>query len=207
LKPSLTSALQILSAHQAPGERMLDDFEQLPHDPSHNSLGGAVIATALSDLAEDQLHALDNHSPHPTSGLQLAWTSSAGIYLSGIPATARDLSAYSVLSLRVTQKYGSAENPAGQPQDFYVRLTDGGGKSRAIRASMFTDIPYPYVRGEADLIKSALKSVRIPLASFVIANLGADDVDLANIASISFEFDIFGDLTGEIEIDDIEFGA
>jgi hypothetical protein len=84
-----------------------------------------------------------------------------------------------------------------------VRLTDGGGKSRAIRVSTFTDIPYPYVRGYADLIKSALKTVRIPLVSFTIANLGAHDVDLTNIQSVSFEFN--ADATGELEIDDIEF--
>jgi len=29
----------------------------------------------------------------------------------------------------------------------------------------------------------------MPLASFTIANLGADDVDLTDVASISFEFD------------------
>jgi dienelactone hydrolase len=205
LKPSLTSALRIHTTHEAPGERTLDDFQQLPHDPSTNSLGGAVTATALSGLAEDELHALDVHSPHPIAGAQLSWTSSAGIYLSDVPAVARDLTAYSVLAFRVTQKYGSAENPANLPQDFFVRVTDGAAKSRAIRVSTFTDIPYPYVRGETDLIKSALKSVRIPLASFVIANLGAEDVDLAAVSSISFEFDAFGAATGEIEINDIEF--
>ena len=59
------------------------------------------------------------------------------------------------------------------------------------------------VRGYADLIKSALKTVRIPLVSYTIANLGAQDVDLTNIQSVSFEFD--ANSTGEIEIDDLEF--
>jgi hypothetical protein len=45
--------------------------------------------------------------------------------------------------------------------------------------------------------------VRIPLASFTIANLGAQDVDLTNIKSVSFEF--AAEATGAIEIDDIEF--
>jgi hypothetical protein len=134
------------------------------------------------------LHTLDAHSPHITSGGEIAWQSSPGVYLSQIPAASRDVSGFSALAFRVTQTYGSALNPAGQARDFFVRVTDGGGKSRAIRCSSFTDIPYPYVRGEADLIKSALKSVRVPLASFTIANLGADDVDITNIASISFEF-------------------
>ena len=86
-----------------------------------------------------------------------------------------------------------------------MRLTDGGGKSRSLRVSTFTDIPFPYLRGYPDLIKSALKTVRIPLASYTIANLGADDVDITNIQSVSFEFAT--DATGEIEIDDIEFST
>jgi dienelactone hydrolase len=204
LKPSLTSALQIHTTHEEPAATVVDDFTQ--HDFSHNTLGGAVTTTSLGDLSEDQLHTLDDHSPHPASGAQLSWSSSAGVYLSSVPSVTRDISGFGVLSFRVTQKYGSSENPAGDPQDFFVRLTDGGGKSRAISVSSFTDIPYPYVRGETDLIKSALKGVRIPLASFVIANLGADNVDLTNVASISFEFRAFGHATGEIEINDIEFG-
>jgi Chlorophyllase enzyme len=204
LKPYLTSALHIDMTYEDPGASTLDDFAQ--HDVSHNSLGGTVTTTNLSDLAENQLHTLDVHSPHPTPGAQLAWTSSPGVYLSEVPAATRDLSPYGVLGFRVTQKYGSGQNPVDQAQDCFVRLTDGAGKSRAIRVSTFTDVPYPYVRGEGDLIKSALKSVRIPLASFVIANLGADDVDLTNVDSLSFEFDVFGYPTGEIEINDIQFG-
>lgn len=204
LKPSLTSALAIHTTHQPTGSRMLDDFEQLPHNVTSNTLGGAVSGTSLPVLTEDALRTLDVHSPHITGGVEIAWQASPGIYLSGVPAAARDISAYRTLAFRVTQKYGSPSNPVEQPQDFFVRLKDGAGKSRALRASVFTSIPYPYVRGETDLIKSALKSVRIPLASFTIANLGADDVDLTNIESVSFEFD--SGSSGEIEIDDLEFG-
>jgi hypothetical protein len=203
LKPSLTGALAIHTTHEDPGERTVDDFEQLPHDPASNSLGGAVTTTLLPTSIEGALHTLDVHSPHITSGGEIAWQTSPGVYVSQIPAASRDVSAFSTLAFRVTQTYGSALNPAGQPRDFFVRVTDGGGKSRAIRVSSFTDIPYPYERGEADLIKSALKSVRIPLLSFTIANAGAEDVDLTNIVSVSFEF-AAGD-SGEIEIDDLEF--
>jgi dienelactone hydrolase len=205
LKPSLTSALSIHLTHQDTGERVVDDFEQLPHDPAWNTLGGAVTGTSLVTLAEDTLHSLDVHSPHVTAGAEIAWQTSPGIYLSHLPATNKDISGYATLAFRVTQTYGSALNPVNQASDFFVRVTDGGGKSRAIRAGMFAEIPYPYVRGETDLIKSALKSVRIPLASYTIANLGADDVDLTNVASVSFEF--AGGTSGEIEIDDLEFST
>jgi dienelactone hydrolase len=201
LKPSLTAGLQIHISHQEPGMRLLDNFEQ--HNPNSNTAGGAVTGTALSTLAEDALHSLDIHSPHIASGGAIAWQSMAGIYLSQVPAADKDVSGYAVLAFRVTQKYGSPQNPAHHAQDLFVRLTDGGGKSRAIRVSTFTDVPYPYERGYAELIKSALKTVRIPLISYTIANLGAQDVDLTNLQSVSFEFD--ADATGEIEIDDIEF--
>ncbi|HVM48818.1 MAG TPA: hypothetical protein VMU04_12375 [Candidatus Acidoferrum sp.] len=201
LKPSALSAIQIHTSHQEPGVRLLDNFEQ--HDPGSNTLGGAVTGSSLSNLGEDALHALDNHSPHVTGGGDIAWQSAAGIYLSRVPNASKDVSGFEVLAFRVTQKYGSPQNPPNQAQDLFVRLTDGNGHSRALRASTFTDLPYPYVRGYTDLIKSALKSVRIPLTSFAIANLGQQDVDLTNIQSVSFEFD--ANSTGEIEVDDIEF--
>jgi hypothetical protein len=203
LKPSLVGALRIHTSHQEPGTMLVDNFAQSPPNPNLNTLGGAVTGTALSTLAENALRTLDIHSPHVTSGVDIAWQTTAGIYLSQIPPAAKDVSGYGVLAFRITQKYGSSQNPANQPQDLFVRLTDGGGKSRAIRASTFTDVPYPYVRGYPDLIKSALKTIRIPLASYTVANLGAQDVDLSNLQSISFEFD--ADAAGEIEIGDIEF--
>ncbi len=203
LKPVLVGSLQIHTSHQESGVRSIDNFEQTPHNPNVNTLGGGVITTALSALAENALRTLDVHSPHVTGGGEIAWQSFSGRYSSQLPLTAKDVSGYAVLAFRITQKYGSAENPFNLSQDLFVRLTDGGGKSRAIRVSTFTDVPFPYERGFTDLIKSALKSVRIPLSSFTISNLGAEDVDLTNVASVSFEFG--ANPTGRIEIDDIEF--
>ncbi len=201
LKPSLTSGVRTYVSHQVTGSTVLDKFTQ--HNPAVNALGGTVAATALPEFAEDQLRTLDTHSPHVTAGGNVAWQTSAGIYRSSLPTSAEDVSGFSMLSFRVTQKYESPRNPTGQPLDFYVRLTDTHGKSRAISVSSFAEIPYPYVRGYDQLVKSAMNSVRIPLASYTIANLGAQDVDLANLASVSFEFD--AQATGEIDIDDIEF--
>jgi len=204
LRPSLVSALGIHVSHQDAGTRLVDTFEDLPHDPAINSMGGTVTAQALSLSVENALRTLDAHSPHVTSGAEIGWASPTGIYLSHIPAADQDVSTYAALCFRITQVYGAAGNPAGQPQDVFVRLTDTHGRSRAIRASTFTDIPFPYVRGHNDLIKSALKSVRIPLASYSIANAGQQDVDLTAIASIAFEFTATG--TGTVAIDDLEFG-
>jgi chlorophyllase-like protein len=205
LKPALVAGIEIHPSHQEPGAGLVDDFEQVPHDPASNTLGGMVTGTSLSAVTENALRTLDPHSPHVTAGGQIAWQTAAGIYLSRIPSVSSDVSGCRVLAFRVTQTYGSPQNPVNQGQEFFVRLTDTNGRSRAIRTGVFTDIPYPWVRGYADLIKSAMKTVRIPLESFTIANLGAQDVDLTAVASISFEFASVP--TGEIEIDDIEFSA
>ncbi len=203
LKPSLVSALQIHLIHEETGAQVLDDFDQ--SNPAVNTLGGAVTPTSLATFAENQLRTLDPHSPHVVAGGDVAWSSSAGSYLTNVPVTAKDVSSFTTLAFLVTQKYESTENPTGLAQDFHVRLSDHNGKSRAIRVSSFADIPYPYVRGFDDLVKSAMKSVRIPLLSYTIANAGAEDVDLTNIASISFEFDTTAE--GEIDIRDIEFSS
>ena len=129
---------------------MLDDFEQQPRNVAANTLGGAVTGTSLPVLAEDALRTLDVHSPHITGGVEIAWQTSPGIYLSSVPVASRDVSGFRTLAFRVTQKYGSPQNAVGQPQDFFVRLRDGAGKARALRASVFASIPYPYVRGETD---------------------------------------------------------
>jgi hypothetical protein len=60
-----------------------------------------------------------------------------------------------------------------------------------------------YVRGDPVRIKSAMKTVRVPLIAFTITTLGAQNVDLTDIDSIAFEFDVKA--TGEIEFSDIEF--
>jgi hypothetical protein len=201
LKPALISSVRTYVSHQVAGSRVLDNFTQ--NNAAVNTLGGTVTPTALPTFAENQLRNMDAHSPHVVSGGNVAWQSTAGVYLTNLPAAAKDVSMFSMLSFRVTQKYKSPQNPAGQPQDFYVRLTDTHGKSRAIRVSSFTEIPYPWLRGYDQLVKSAMNSVRIPLASYTIANLGAQDVDLTSVASVSFEFDT--QATGESDIDDIEF--
>ena len=202
LKPAAVTT-EVHVSHQEAGTQVVDSFEQLPHDAATNSLGAAVTPTALAaPPVEDWLHSIDSFSPHMTAGGDVAWTSSAGVYMSSVPAANADISAYSALSFRVSQRYGSAHNPAAQAQECYVRLTDGAGNSRAIRSGAFMTIPYPYERGVTSLIKSALKTVRIPLASYVVANAGAQIVDLTDITSIAFGFT--SRPTGEIALDDIE---
>jgi hypothetical protein len=206
LKPAALTTIGIYNSHEEVGGRIVDDFEQLPHDPATNTLGGAVTQSGLAaPPQEDQLHSLDVQSPHQTAGVRIAWSSSLPTYVSHIPAAQKDVSGFDVFSFRVTQTVGSVQNPPGQPQDLFVRLTDHSAKSRRIRASQFAPIPYPWQRDTSSLTKSALSTVRIPLRSFVVANAGADTVDLHDIDTVMFE--LAAKPTGEIEIDQIHFGS
>jgi hypothetical protein len=206
LRPSAVSGLQIYNSHQETGGRVVDNFEQLPHDPAANTIGGSVTQSGLvSPPIEDLLHTIDSHSPHQTAGLAVAWASSTPLYTSQVPLAQKDVSSFGVISFRVTQKYGSAQNPANQPQDLFVRLTDHGGNSRRIRASQFAPIPYPFERGETTLTKSAMSTVRIPLRSYTVENAGAQIVNMHDIDTVTFE--LAAKPTGEIEIDEIEFSS
>jgi hypothetical protein len=206
LKPAALTAIPIFNSHEEPGSLMVDNFEQTPHDPAANTLGGAVTDTGLgAPPQEDGLRNLDSHSPHMTAGVRIAWSSSLPLYVSQVPAADKDVSGFDVISFRVTQRYGSPQNPANQAQDLFVRLTDHNGQSRRIRASQFGSIPYPWERDDPQWTKSALSTVRIPLRSFVVANAGAQTVDLTDIDTVTFE--LAAKPTGEIEIDQIHFGS
>jgi hypothetical protein len=146
---------------------------------------------------------MDARSPHLTAGLSIRWDNTTETLDYVIPAGQRDVSGFQAVSFRVSQKVGSASNPANQAQDLRLTLTDGGGHSRAIRISKLKEIPYPYQRGVTSLIKSALCTIRIPLAAYHIHCLNVDQVDLTNVTALSFQF--AEKATGEIEIDSVQF--
>ena len=197
--------VEIQTQYQAPGGRMVDDFDNA--NWQLNDLGGAVTHnnTLPIDPLEGDLASIDNYSPHDTNGGLVRWDATTDIYLSNVPSIHNNVSSYQTLSFRVTQRYGSPSNPPNVIQDLYIKLTDATGKSRSIKISKFATIPYPYVRGYNHLTKSALKTVRIPLSAFEIQVVDTDIVDLKQVVSITFEFK--PKPIGEIEIDDIEFSA
>jgi len=192
--------------YQAPGGRMVDDFNNL--NWQLNDLNEVVThnGTLPTNPLEGDLAIIDSHSPHDTKGGVVKWNATTGIYLSKIPSDFhKDVSGFKTFSFRIAQRYDSASNPVNAAQDLYVKLTDTNSKFRSIKVSKFATISYPYVRGYDILIKSALKTVRIPLSVFRIKVLGMDIVDLTQVDSFTFEFKATP--TGEIEIDDIEFSA
>ena len=93
-------------------------------------------------------------------------------------------------------------NPANQGQNLRVALKDSANNERAIRVNAFSEIPFPDPH-PFGYTKSALKTVRIPLASYTIVCAGQVAVDLQNVVNLSFVFS--ENATGEIEIDEVEF--
>lgn len=163
----------------------------LPVDPTENKMSAAVVA------------GLDPKSPHDTQGMKIRWDNMGDKLEFTIPPAHKDISTYSVLSFRVTQKVESIENPANQSQNLRVALKDGTNNERAVRVSPFYDIPYPDMRPDVAYRKSAMNTVRIPLKSYTIVCAGQVQVNLQDVTTLSFLFSEVG--TGEIEIDELEF--
>lgn len=169
----------------------VDHSATLPVNPSEGKMSAAVIS------------GLDTKSPHDTQGLKIKWNNTGDKLIFSIPPAHKNVSGYSVLSFRVTQKIDSADNPSNQSQNFRVALKDGSNNERAVRVSPFYDIPFPDHRPNHAHSKSALLTVRIPLKSYRIVCAGLSQVNLDDITTLTFLFS--EKATGEIEIDNIEF--
>jgi len=198
--------MKIYTQYEDTTVRTVDDFEGAHTATSwqNSTIGGSVSQIGLPAVpVENDLRTMDAQSPHLTAGLALRWDNNGEALAYTVPAGQRDVSGFEAVSFRITQKVNSASNPANQQQDLRVTLTDGGGKSRAIRVSKLAEVPFPYERGIASLTKSALCTIRIPLSTYHIHCFGVDQVDLTNVTALSFQFD--EKVTGEIEIDSVQF--
>lgn len=219
-KPGSVAAtgLEFYQEYSMPGASVVDDFQS---NPAWNlsSSGGAVThnATLPVNPSEDRMcewpgvwptpgaiPGLDLQSPHDTKGMKVRWDNWGQRLEFTIQPGMNNVSAFTHVALRVTQKTGSPSNPAGQTQDLRVVLRDGAANERAVRVSAFSAIPpaenRPY---DPSLNKSALLTVRIPLKSYTIVCAGQVQVDLTNVVQLALLFD--QKVSGEIEIDNIEF--
>lgn len=205
--------------YQNPGKRLVvENYESSRKGstaPSKkNRLGGTISYMNLSTTPqENMLSKLDSHCIHEAPGIKIKWDNTSGQrYFLDIPSNHTDISSYGYLSFRVAQVVGSASNPKGKPQNFWISLKDKSGNERYVQAAHFGEIPYPYRPQYAGLLsqnmeklrtKSALTSIRIPLHAFTLPCVPEPRVDLKNIVSVVFDFD--HTKKGEILLTDIEF--
>jgi len=177
--------------------------------------------------AVDASHELDYRSPHDTRALRVLWDGAEPLqYLRfTIPSQGdlwtgnkRDVSDFGYLSFRAGQIYDTScgelgdppcggRNPFGEPQDFFVVLQDEDGMVFGRKLSQFGEtIPFadhfynsePAIGvGEGNYSKSAMNTVRIPLAAY------RSQVDLERIEHVIFQF--LPGTTGDVLLDSVEF--
>jgi hypothetical protein len=163
-------------------------------NPAINSLSNALTEGSLRHRDLDFFW-------NDTFGELLAWDVVGATYTQ--PLGTKDVSSFDVLSFRVTQRFGVARNPAppAASPDFSITLKDAAGQTAAVRVGTLSTVPIPYVRvDDPSLTKSALTTIRMPLAAFSSVNAL---LNLSSLAAIIFQF--AQTAKGEIAIDDLEF--
>jgi hypothetical protein len=206
VKPAATPNQYVYWTYQDSQRDAVDNFERIPLDQSVNTLSGAVSAPRFTTFELRLLNHDSSDYPgglladpqfyHDTLGLKLAWVSPQ-TYTTNIPPGHRDFGRFPYLTLRAAKKV-SGPAAAGAPVNLFVNIEDGAGHKAPmdLRTDQFDPIPHPYFR--TDVPNQALMTgIRIPLCNF--ARYG---VDLKDIAKIT----IRTEGSGEIGIDDIEFG-
>lgn len=185
--------------------RVVDNFEETHTATSWqtSTIGDTVAQTGLpANPTETQLYPQDNQSPHDTGGLRLVWNSSGDEVDFVIPPGQRDVSTFSVLSVRVGQVVNSPSNPPGI-QNFRLALRDGSGNERWIRVGAFGTVPQPAAANVAGNKKSALATIRIPLSAYTIVCAGAVKINLTDVTNAKLQF--LDNAAGEIAVDELEF--
>lgn len=212
-KPGSVESLgvQMYLQYRHPNPRTVDDFEGAAPNWQASSIGGTVAhgGTLPANPGEGKLHdhpaavGIDPKSPHDSKGLRLRWDNLGDRLDFTIPPAQKDVTAYTTLSLRVSQVVDGVGNPLNQAQNFRVGLKDGSNNAREVRVSAFGTVPFPDHRFDHALSKSAMCTIRIPLVSYTIVCAGMVQVDLADVTTLSLVFSETA--TGDIDIDEIEF--
>lgn len=209
LEPAALPNSLIFWTFQHNERKAVDNFEDMPLNAAVNHLGGANTAPGFTTFAENLLNYDATDYPgnlpndfrffHDTIGLKLAWAAPQ-TYTTLIPAGQSDVSMFTHLTLRIGKRLPSGPGAVGPAINLLVNIEDGAGHKALwdLRTDQFDVIPHPF-EGQVEGNLSTLVGVRIPLRNFTMNNSG---VDLTNVVKIT----IRTEGSGEIGIDDIEFG-
>ncbi len=189
--------------YQRTGAKVVDEFEGAVNWQS-STINGTVGQTGLpANPEEGKLRTLDAFSPHDTQGMKIRWDNNTDLVTFSIPPAHKNVTAFTHVSIRISQTNGSLSNPVNLGQNLRIALKDGTNNERAVRVNSFNVIPFPDQRPEVGTRKSAMVTVRIPLKSYTIVCAGQPQVNLADITTLTLKFSENG--SGEIDIDNVEF--
>ncbi|HZL99905.1 MAG TPA: hypothetical protein VFD43_06605 [Planctomycetota bacterium] len=209
--PSLFPITDTITVHPlyADADRLLiNGFEEADGDPGSNSLGGASAGDLLLTQDEESLDAATKTFYHRTRGGWLAYDTGGALppdlspaYVEALPGGV-DAGAYSHLSLNALQRWNAPLNTAGQAQDLHLMLVDEQGRSAQVALSDWGTIPWPITHGSSSSFpkKSVLRTTRIPLREFSLANPA---LDLSDIRLVSLVFD--STPSADLRLDDLSF--
>lgn len=179
--------------------RTIDNFENIPHNFAVSSSNQPVAhSRGGSGLVEGFLNphaALDADSPHETNGLKVTGWAAADTLTFTVAPGGLNVSAWTHFSFRITQV---ARRTNSSINTMKVAIIDADTPSRRHEVVLSRNVPDPDFRpDDATLTKSALMTIRIPLADY------SAHVDLTQVEAVELVFPGTG--TGNIEIDDIAF--
>ncbi len=204
-KPASVSSTvaELFMQYQLTGAKVVDDFEGAVNWQT-STINGSVGQTGLpANPEEGKLRTLDAFSPHDTQGMKIRWDNNTDLVTFSIPPAHKNVTAFTHVSIRISQTNGSLSNPVNLGQNLRIALKDGTNNERAVRVSSFNVIPFPDQRPEVGTRKSAMVTVRIPLKSYTIVCAGQPQVNLADITTLALKFS--ENPAGEIDIDNLEF--
>jgi hypothetical protein len=183
--------------------RVIDNFQD--DEVATNSLGGSLSVNGNLQAQVVDNWETDARSLHgPEDGLRLEVThhevSASNILQWSIPASKANVTAFSHLSFRIGQGFGSSG-----PAQVHVRIRRAGSWSSLISSSVYGEIPAPDAMGltlcqggfAPDRTVVHLRTLRIPLSAF--------GGDLSNVQSVQIRFDDATTLDKVLYLDNLEF--
>lgn len=180
--------------------RMIDDFENPPHEFALSSSGHSVVhsrgGTGLDENFLNPHALLDVGSPHETHGLKVTGWAAADTLTFRMAAGGWNVTGWTHFSFRITQV---ARKINSSIDTMRVAIVDANTPSHRHEMVLSRSVPTPDFRpDDPTLTKSAFMTIRIPLADY-----SAHGVDLTKVKSVELMFPSAG--SGNIEIDDLEF--
>jgi hypothetical protein len=214
---SLPSGIKLVHQYCDKERIDIDNYEE-DNNPSTGTYPGVMnTANGLSPYVDNAYQGwspatLSTDNPYyifdQTGCLVAGWNSTSASYEINLPSSISTLvDTYPYLSFRIGQVYEDpvSLNPAGSNKDLTVQLeltaTPSPQQTHLLKVSNFDALPYPVAtnRPSYSVTKSVMKTVRIPLRSFVV---NKSDWHLSDISKIRIIFDQAA--TGLVVIDDIQ---